>query len=165
MRPAALLLLLAAPCALGFTMPSDCGVGSSGPTTCYNGATFRTAAGAMVGSPTSLPLKSYPDANTVCVLWQFHCTTAFAGVVAFANATNPLVGQALPCSAQTLNMTVTVATGMDATYCAGGLQLISGLATYLDTWAAWTPAVVSSGFAARPVALVVAVTLAMLAAF
>ena len=168
MRSAALslLLLLAAPSALGFPMPTDCGLGSSGATSCYNGATFRSAAGTPVGSPTSLSMQSYP-ANSVCVIWQFHCTTPFAAAVAIAHASLPggIVAQMLPCYAATMNMSVTVATGMDATTCAGGLPLVTSLASFLDSWAAWTPApVVSSSVAARPAALVLAVTALLLAA-
>lgn len=170
MRSAALLLLLAAPCVLGVTMPANCGTGSTGNVTCYGGAYFKTAVGLIVpGTSATLPSLPY-GANTVCITWSFHCTPAMAAVVAFANATNPLVGQALPCYAQTLNLTAVVATGMDAAVCAAGLPTVTLLASFLDSWRACTgnncnTLTASPAFAVRPVALVVAVTLAMLAAF
>lgn len=110
MRSAALsLLLLALPSALaGFVMPSTCGAGSTGNVTCYAGALFQTADGTIVpGTNATLPVASY-GANTACIVWSFHCTTQFATVVALANAMNPLVAQALPCTQQTINLTATV---------------------------------------------------------
>ena len=59
---------------------------------------------------------------------------------------------------------------MDASVCASGLSSVTALASFLDSWRACTgdncnTLTASSASAARPVALVVAVTLALLAAF
>ena len=135
MRAAALCLLLIAlaPGALGVTMPSSCGMGSTGNTTCYQGAVFKSSTtGAYVGNTTFATLPYV--ANTVCVVWQFHCTSTMAMVV--ASAQNALVSAALPCTNATLGMTAVVATGMDATYCSGGLSLVTQLAMFLDSWTA-----------------------------
>ena len=59
---------------------------------------------------------------------------------------------------------------MDATVCASGLPTVTALAQFLDSWRACVgnncnTLTASAAFAARPAMLIVAVTLAALAAF
>lgn len=163
-----LLLLLAVPSAMGagFVMPATCGTGSVGNVTCYNGKLFQMADGSFApGTNTSLPVASFP-ANTVCVAWRFLCTSLMATVV--ASLMNPLVMQGLPCTQQGINETMTVAVGMDATYCNLGLPTVTQLAQFLDIWEACPSnncnTLTSSAFAARPAALTAAVAALLLAA-
>jgi hypothetical protein len=143
------LLLLALACgAQGATLPADCGAGSAAVTSCYNGAVFKNTTTDAFVSGAAAP-TSYA-ANSVCIVWEFHCTTEFAAVVAAASQMNALVGAALPCTTQQVGMTATVSTGMDANVCAAGLPTVTALATYLDSWTACSNAANCNVMAAGP---------------